>query len=97
MKLTEWVNKNNIQFQQHNIRPWGTYDLLVSTDGGVSWAQMPRSFGSRITEINAFEMVLTEKHTDDMFREQLHKWMGPELATSLLKIYEESTNESGLQ
>jgi hypothetical protein len=89
MKLEQWINENNVQFRQHNVRPWGTYDLLVSTDGGVSWAQMPRSFGSRISEISAFEMVLTENKTNGKFRSELVNWMGQERADALLKLFEE--------
>jgi hypothetical protein len=89
MKLEQWVKDNNIQFRQHSVRPWGTYDLLVSADGGVSWAGMPRAFGSRITEISAFEMVLTENKTDGRFRAELINWMGQERAESLLKLFEE--------
>jgi hypothetical protein len=91
MKLEQWVKDNNIQFQQHNIRPWGTYDLLVSTDGGVSWAQMPRSFGSRISEIQAFEMVLTENKTNDRFKDELSNWLGKDRAESAIKLLEEDT------
>lgn len=89
MTLEQWVNQNNIQFRQHNIRPWGTYDLLVSVDGGASWAGMSRSFGSKISEIDAFEMVLTENKTSDKFRDELVHWMGQDRATELLKLYEE--------
>ena len=91
MKLQEWIQTNNIQFRQHNIRPWGTYDLLVSTDGGTSWAGMSRSFGSRISEIEAFEMVLTENKTNDRFKTELVGWIGENRATELLKLLEEET------
>jgi hypothetical protein len=94
MTLTDWINEQNFQFKRNNIRPWGTYDLLVSADGGVSWVGMPRAFGSRIDEIVAFEMVLTENKTDDRFKSELIHWIGQDRATELLKIIEINCNKS---
>lgn len=76
MNLTKWIESQNFQFQRNNERPWGSYELAASADAGVSWAGFPRTFGSRWTEKQAFEVVLTEACSSDIFRGQLIAWLG---------------------
>jgi len=92
MTLEQWI-QNNIQFRQHNVRPWGTYELLVSQDRGVSWNHFSRPFGSRITENEAFQMVLTEMLRDDKFRTDLSNWLGEQRATELFAFFDPPTPE----
>lgn len=86
MTLKNWVQSNNIQFHRNNERPWGSYELAVSTDGGVSWATFPDTFGSRIIEIDAFERTLTKYQDDVSFKEQLSNWMSHDKVIELLDI-----------
>lgn len=86
MDLTNWIENGNFQFKRINERPWGSYELAVSADGGVSWAGFPRPFGSRWEEKSAFRELLTEATVTDIFRPQLVSWLGEDRVTELKQI-----------
>jgi hypothetical protein len=86
MTLIEWIESGNFQFKRNNERPWGSYELAVSADTGVSWAGFPRPFGSRWDEKLAFETLLTEAVASDIFKPQLVSWLGEERVNEILHI-----------
>lgn len=94
MNLTDWINDQGFQFQKQNIRPWGTYELVVSLDG-KTWAVMPRPFGYGFTEARAFEVILTDSLHDDTFRSHLIGWLGEDRVNQIKTIIEtpETTQE----
>lgn len=76
MTVEQWIESEPFQFKRTNERPWGSYQLAVSTDGGISWGSFERSFGSRISEIEAFKLVLTDCMASDILKPQLIAWLG---------------------
>lgn len=86
MNLSEWIESGSFQFNRNNERPWGSYELTVSADAGVTWAGFPRTFGSRWTEKSAFEVLLTEAVASDIFRPQLITWLGEERVSQIQHI-----------
>lgn len=86
--IADWI-QSNFKFQKHNIRPWGTYELQVSTDG-VSWAHFSKPFGWGFTEIRAFEILLNDGLKDVTIRQQLESWMGKELLDQWMELNKSS-------
>ena len=85
--LRDWLQTNNIQFNKINVRPWGSYELSISTDGGASWIHIQRVDGLGGNEIQAFEWLLTDNLHDDNFRRSLDQLFGEEKTTELLSLY----------
>lgn len=75
--LSEWIKEQGFLFNKRNIRPWGSYELVVSLDN-IMWVTFPRIFGYGFTPSDAFELVLTENAMDTKFRDELKSWMGEE-------------------
>lgn len=84
--ITDWIETQNFQFKRINERPWGGYELAISTDGGTSWAHVPKPFGSRIDEKLAFEQLLIEAFSSDILQQQLVTWLGEERVNQIKTI-----------
>lgn len=85
-----WIESGKFQFKKENEAPWGSYNLVVSHDGGASWAGFPRRFGWGYTELQAFEMLLTECAQSDILRPQLVNWIGEEQVNTITRILTET-------
>ena len=88
--LRGWIESGNFQYKKMNEAPWGSYDLAVSKDNGQSWAGFPRRFGWGYTELQAFEVLLTECVQSDILRPQLIGWIGEEQANTIEQILTET-------
>lgn len=89
-----WIESGTFQFKKDNEAPWGSYNLVVSHDGGTTWAGFPRRFGWGYTELQAFEVLLTECIQSDILRPQLVNWLGEEQANTITQILAESITVS---
>lgn len=92
MNLSEWIDAGNFQFRKNNERPWGSYELAVSADGGTTWAGFPRPFGNAWKEKSAFEELLIEAGLSDILRPQLIGWLGEERVNQITQILGINTN-----
>lgn len=88
--LRGWIESGNFQFRKDQEAPWGSYNLAVSHDGGNSWAGFPRRFGWGYTELQAFELLLTECVQSDTLRPQLVNWIGEEQTNTITQILSET-------
>lgn len=75
--LYNWIINQHFYYKKQNVRPWGTYDLLVSTDNS-KWAKLPLSFGYGFTEPQALEMTLISMIQDENFINFIIQWLGDE-------------------
>jgi hypothetical protein len=88
--LRGWIESGNFQFRKDNEAPWGSYNLVVSHDNGKSWIGFPRRFGWGYTELQAFELLLTECVQSDTLRPQLINWIGEEQTNTIAQILSET-------
>jgi hypothetical protein len=84
MILSEWIKKQNFQFQKANERPWGSYEVSVSTDG-KQWIKFPNVFGWGFSPERAFEIIMTNELARNSWHPQLKQWLGDERFGEYLK------------
>jgi len=81
ISLKDWIiNTPSIQYRKNNIRAWGSYELTVSCNSGVSWVHFTRPFGYGWSEPDALEFILNDylKHnsTETLQHQQIKNWLG---------------------
>lgn len=86
-QVVDFLKVHNFRFDQHNPRPWGSYEVAISLDG-VGWAVLADlTFGSAIYEGAAAAIALTDAVYYDKFdRNTLNQWLGEGRADELRKI-----------
>jgi hypothetical protein len=92
--LENWVKKYNIQFQGHNVREWGSYELMMSIDNGQNWILLPQIAGSRLSTIQAFELLLINAKDDVNFNNQLRQLLGDSRMNDLITVEEPTPSEA---
>lgn len=84
MSINKFIESGSFQFKKLNERPWGSYEIAASIDGGKTWAGFPRTFGWGWSEKEAFEIVLKESVENHTLHDQLKRWLGTEKFSDLL-------------
>lgn len=93
-KIEAWSNRHNILFQGHNVRPYGSYELMISVDQGQNWTLLPQVAGAKISTFEAFEMFLTNVAGDVNVIEQVKSLIGEDKYNDLfdIKLLEETVD-----
>ncbi len=86
--LYNWIVAQNFYYKKQNVRPWGTYDLLVSTDND-KWAKMPHSFGYGFTEPQALESECLSMINDENFIKFITQWLSDEKVNVIRTLIEQ--------